>query len=507
MRVRIAGAFLLGGTLAACQPTPPPPLRVSLVGDVLLARDAAPALARDSAALSQRTRRGWSGSRYVVGNLECPLTTHRQPAAKPIVFRGEPRWASWLRRAGFTHLSLANNHSLDQHLPGLRDTDAATRAAGLGVLGFQPDSTAGCLPTLLGPDSSVAVLAYSAFREGRPGEGCVCGRDFAALCERLAAYKTLFPERAVLVYLHWGSEYAGRPGDEQREQARALIDHGAAAVVGAHPHVAQTVEYYRGRPILYSLGNFLFDQQGPATTLALQADFDLQGGQVVATYLRPLQLRQALPHPADARARAALAARLGRYSPEVELQPAAAGGWRLQPRQLVATDSLTGYFRRQVAVAGPAGVAQVRLRYLRHAGQHQAWLPTADGGRSVVDFSFPLYAFAAGDVDNDGYRDLLVGPVKATRFDSSRQRRLFVYSLDTLGRLQPRWRGSRLTFQLLYFRAERAADGRTYVRTIERAPNGRYCVGRYRWQGFGLALDSFLGQSLGLDAAYRRFFL
>lgn len=500
----------LSGMLTTCRPAPPaPPLRVSVVGDVLLARHVPAALARDSTVLARRARRWWAASRYVIGNLECPLTTHEQPAAKQFAFRAAPPWAGWLRRLGFTHVSLANNHTLDQHLTGLRDTYQATHAAGLAPLGYQPDSATGCLPTLLGRDSSVAVLAYSEFRTGEAGEGCVCGRDFAALCERLAAYKTLFPQRAVLVYLHWGTEYAGRPTERQRQQARTLIDCGAAAVVGAHPHVVQTVEYYRGRPMLYSLGNFLFDQRGAATNLAVQADFDLRAGRVVATYLRPIQLVRAVPRPADAPAQAALAARIGRYSSGVQLVPAgAAGGWRLRPTGPgAAFDSLPGFFGRRVAVTGPAGPATARLRALPRAHQTQVWVSTANGGTSVIDFRFPIYALSTGDVDNDGDTDLLIGPIKPTRFDSARHQRLFVYALDSAGRLQPRWRGSRLTYRLLYFRTERAANDRTFVRTLEQAPDGRYYIGRYHWQGFGLALDGFLARRRTLDAAYQCFVL
>ncbi len=495
--------------LAACQPEFDQPLRVSLVGDVLLARGVPAALARDSTALARRARHWWADSRYVVGNLECPLTTVVQPARKAFAFRAAPRWAGWLRRLGLTHVSLANNHTFDQHWAGLRDTDHAARAAGLQTLGYQADSLAGCLPTLLGRDSSVAVLAYSAFRAGSAGEGCVCGRSFATLCQRLAAYKTLFPQRAVLVYLHWGTEYAGRPTEQQQQQARTLIDCGAAAVVGAHPHVVQTVEFYRGRPILYSLGNFLFDQNREATTLAVQADFDLRAGRVVATYLRPLQLVRAVPHAASAHAQAALAARIRRYSPAVRLLPASgAGGWQLWSlAPNTAADSLPGYFERRITVTGPAGAATARLRGLPRAHQTQVWLPTPGGSASVVDFRFPIYTVGAGDVDNDGYTDLLLGPVKPTRFDSAWHRRLFVYALDSAGRLQPRWRGSRLTYRLLYFRAERRADGRTYVRTLEQDPDGYYCIGRYHWQGFGLTLDGFLARRRTLDAAYQSFVL
>ncbi|WP_051718702.1 CapA family protein [Hymenobacter sp. IS2118] len=507
----LLGAGILGGILTACQPAPPaPPLRVSVVGDVLLARSVPASLARDSTALARRARRWWAGASYVIGNLECPLTAHEQPVAgKQFTFRGEVKWADWLRRLGFTHVSLANNHTLDQHRPGLRDTERAVRAARLGALGYQPDSAAGCLPTLLGRDSSVAVLAHSAFRVGVAGEGCVCGRDFAALCERLAAYKTLFPRRAVLVYLHWGTEYAAQPTETQRQQARALIDCGAAAVVGAHPHVVQTVEFYRDRPIVYSLGNFLFDQRGAATDLALQADFDLRDGRVVATYLRPLQLRNAMPHAANARATAALAARLRRYSPAVQLTAnAAAGGWRVRPTGPgAAPDSLPAYFRRMVTVAGPTGPVVAHLRYLPHSQQYQAWARAPNGTATTVTLRYPVYAFGAGDVDDDGRADLLIGPVKPTPLDNGRRRRLFVYALDSAGRWQPKWRGSRLTYRLLHFRAVRGDGGRTYVRTVEQTPDGRYCVGQYHWQGFGLVLDQFLGQRLTLDDAYRCFVL
>jgi hypothetical protein len=501
--------LLLGLLLAACQAKPDQPLRVSVVGDVLLARRVPASLVHDSTNLTRRARYWWAGSRYIIGNLECPLTAHRQPVAKAFVFQAEPHYAGWLRRLGFTHVSLANNHTFDQHLAGLRATAHAAHAARLGTLGYQADSLTGCLPTLLGRDSSVAMLAYSDFPVRGAGAGCVCGRNFATLCERLAAYKTLFPQRAVLVYLHWGTEYAGQPTEVQQQQARMLIDCGAAAVVGTHPHVVQTVAFYRGRPILYSLGNFLFDQTRAATTLAVQADFDLRQGRVVATYLRPLQLVRAVPQAANAHAQAALEARIRRYSPAVQLVPAADGrGWRLLPTNSSAeVDSLPGYFQPRATVTGPTGAATARLRRLPRAHQTQVWLPTANGGASVIDFRFPLYAFGTGDVDNDGYVDLLVGPSKPTRFDSAWHRRLFVYALDSVGRLQPRWRGSRLTYRLLYFRAERDASGRTWVRTLEQAPDGRYCVGRYHWQGFGLALDGFLAQRRSLDAAYQCFVL
>ena len=499
--------LLLG--LAACTAPRPVPLRVSVVGDVLLARGVPTALARDSAALRDAARQLWAHSRYVVGNLECPLTTVQQPAAKRFVFRAAPRYAGWLRRLGLTHLSLANNHTLDQGPAGLRATAAAVQAAGLGPLGYAADSLAGCRPNLLGADSSVAVFAWSAFRQGMAGEGCVCGRDEEALRERVAAYKTLFPRRAVLVYLHWGHEYAARPSAGQQQQARQLIDCGADAVVGAHPHVVQSAELYRGRPILYSLGNFLFDQRGPAAdALALQADFDVRGGRVVATYLRPLRLTGAIPRPAAGPDQARLAARLLDAAHPVRLRPATGGGWQLLPAvaaEAPAASPTPDFFARQLTLTDSAGrPVRVRLRYLPLGGYYQA-LTQAGATESVLPLGFPVYRLSQGDVDNDGLPDLLVGPLKRTHFDSTLRRRLFVYRLVG-GRCQPRWLGSRVIYRLLDFRAVRdAATGRTYVRTVEQQPDGSYCLGRYYWQGFGLVLERFTHQQLTLDAAYLNF--
>jgi poly-gamma-glutamate synthesis protein (capsule biosynthesis protein) len=59
--------------------------------------------------------------------------------------------------------------------------------------------------------------------------------------------------------MHWGWEFEPEPSDRQKQFARAMIDAGASAVVGGHAHVTQGAEVYKGRPIVYSLGNFVFD--------------------------------------------------------------------------------------------------------------------------------------------------------------------------------------------------------------------------------------------------------
>jgi poly-gamma-glutamate synthesis protein (capsule biosynthesis protein) len=65
----------------------------------------------------------------------------------------------------------------------------------------------------------------------------------------------------VVVYIHWGSELLDWPNTGQREAAGWLIQNGADVIVGHHPHVVQTPECVRGRPVFFSLGNHVFDQR------------------------------------------------------------------------------------------------------------------------------------------------------------------------------------------------------------------------------------------------------
>jgi poly-gamma-glutamate capsule biosynthesis protein CapA/YwtB (metallophosphatase superfamily) len=96
----------------------------------------------------------------------------------------------------------------------------------------------------------------SAAGSDTPGIAWLVEEDMTA---DIKAARTVHGADLVIPFLHWGIEETPRPTDSQRQLARRLIDAGADAIVGAHPHVTQTIEWYRGRPIIYSLGNCVFD--------------------------------------------------------------------------------------------------------------------------------------------------------------------------------------------------------------------------------------------------------
>ena len=256
----------------------------------------------------------------VVGNLECPATTVQAPAFKRYVFRGDPQWLDSLRTYGFTHLNLANNHSVDQGRQGLRDTRENILKAGLIPIGadstMQAAATAITLmktlpqktlppapPCMEG--SNMPLSADTAERLSTPlhagrgrGEGfleeglqgsvyllasnrlplesfaylpdreSVSQEPFDSLLNRVKAIKMADSIAVVIVNLHWGAEHTLRPLPQQRLEAHALIDAGADVIIGHHTHTLQTSETYHGKPIFYSIGNFIFDQQKPLNTRA-----------------------------------------------------------------------------------------------------------------------------------------------------------------------------------------------------------------------------------------------
>ena len=79
----------------------------------------------------------------------------------------------------------------------------------------------------------------------------------------------------IIVYFHYGNEYSRSPNDDQVAMSHEVIDAGADVVLGSHPHVTQGIEVYNGKPIFYSLGNFIFDQSNPATHRAYFVEIDM----------------------------------------------------------------------------------------------------------------------------------------------------------------------------------------------------------------------------------------
>ena len=198
-----------------------------------------------------------------VCNLECVLAPGGQQAYKAFTFRGPPQAVPLLARY-FTAVDVANNHTGDYGPDAFGRQLTLLSEAGLECFGGGRNRAEARQPLLLERNGlRVALLGYCGFPprsfaagESTPGTAWM---NESEMIEDIRAARDKHHADVVIPFLHWGREESPRPADWQRALAHRLIDAGASAVMGAHPHVTQTIETYRGRPIVYSLGNFVFD--------------------------------------------------------------------------------------------------------------------------------------------------------------------------------------------------------------------------------------------------------
>ena len=215
----------------------------------------------------------FQSSDLVVANLECPATKIVQPNFKRYIFRAEPEWLQALKAHGITHLNLANNHSIDQGRAGLTDTKRNIEQVGMIPIGAGQDMQEAAQPVLLA-SSPRKVWLLTSLRlplenySYLPDKPCVSQESNDSLLAKVQRLKAADPQSLVIVTLHWGGEHTLKPIPSQRQQAYDLIDAGADALICHHTHTLQTVEQYKGKPIYYSIGNFIFDQKKPLNSRA-----------------------------------------------------------------------------------------------------------------------------------------------------------------------------------------------------------------------------------------------
>lgn len=227
-----------------------------------------------SAVLSEPLRNELSGADITMLNNEFPYSTRGTKAPdKQFTFRIDPSYVSILKESGTDIVTLANNHVLDYGTDALTDTFQTLDDAGIAYAGAGNSlERASRLITKKAGRRTFGFLAASRVfpvvswnvENAQPGVFSAYdpSRLTAAVSE--ARKKCDF----LCVYVHWGIERSTQPEAYQVSMAHALIDAGADAVIGAHPHVLQGVEYYKEKPVFYSLGNFIFYQNIERTAIA-----------------------------------------------------------------------------------------------------------------------------------------------------------------------------------------------------------------------------------------------
>ena len=239
-------------------------------------------------------------AQIVVGNLECPATKIESPVFKQYIFRSEPEWLDTLRQHGITHLNLANNHSIDQGREGLLDTKRNIKAAGMVPIGAGASMREAAGPVLLAssprkvwlvPSLRLALENYS-YLTDKP---CVSQEPIDSLMQRVFQLRKADSTAVIIVSLHWGGEHTLKPVPRQRMEAHQLILAGADALICHHTHTLQTIETFRGKPIYYSIGNFIFDPTHPINAEACIVRLKITSD-TINTETLPVQIRHCVPY-------------------------------------------------------------------------------------------------------------------------------------------------------------------------------------------------------------------
>lgn len=223
--------------------------------------------------LSEELQSEMQNADITMVNEEFPFSTRgTQAEDKQFTFRVAPDYVKILQEMGIDVVTVANNHALDYGTEALTDTFQTLDDAGIAYVGAGNDLERASQPyvTKIG-EKTFGFLAASrvipevSWNIDNKQPGMLCTYDSAELCE--AIRKTKESCDYVVVYVHWGIERENTPQDYQRQLGKAYIDAGADLVIGAHPHVLQGIEYYNGKPIVYSLGNYIFNQEIGSTVL------------------------------------------------------------------------------------------------------------------------------------------------------------------------------------------------------------------------------------------------
>lgn len=234
----------------------------------------------------------------VFANLENPLSDNKRVTG---FFRSEPGYGHGMKKSGVSIVSIANNHIFDAGEIGFLDTMKHLDDSGIKHVGGGANlETARRGKALIIKDTKIHFLAYTQF----------CNSNFTSAANNYPGIMPLDIDLAlediekarlesnfVFVSIHWGYENQPNVHPKQVEIAHDFIDAGADCIIGHHSHVPHGIEIYRGRPILYSLGNFIFGYYKSIWGENLLAEIVIQDKKISGVLVYPISGREEQMQP------------------------------------------------------------------------------------------------------------------------------------------------------------------------------------------------------------------
>lgn len=280
-----------------------PSIRIGAVGDIMIARDVQQHfLSSPDDFKMEEIVRELAINDFVLGNLETPVSRRGEPHHKQdphVTFCADPACLEILKILQLSAVTLANNHMLDFGPDALVDTRRHLDEVRMPHFGAGPDYHAANAPLLTEVNGvpiaflgTVYIYSSSTERAGRKSAGLADWR-IGPLLEQIRSLKA--KGYLVVVTVHWGLEYSFFPVQYQVRQARKMIDEGATLILGHGPHYPQGIERYKDGEIVYSLGNFIFDEPQWFAKRSFIYSARIANAAVVESSISPVRIENHLP--------------------------------------------------------------------------------------------------------------------------------------------------------------------------------------------------------------------
>ncbi|WMW79168.1 CapA family protein [Undibacterium cyanobacteriorum] len=279
-------------------------LSLVFVGDIVLDGKAGEHIQRGADPF-KGVKRIFESADLRIANLECVVALQGEVVDKNFNFRAHPRTLPYLAKY-VDAVSIANNHSGDFGPKAFSEMLTHLQQHQIGFFGGGNDLQQAHKPFIIEKNGyRIALLGYNEFMprsfEATAKDAGVAWSEDEQVAADIRDARSVYSADIVIPFMHWGWENELRSGPRQRALARKMIDAGADAVIGGHPHVIQDTEEYKGKPIIYSLGNFMIDAMDNANQARGWAvRLELKGTSVQRWQTQLIQLdEEGIPNSTD----------------------------------------------------------------------------------------------------------------------------------------------------------------------------------------------------------------
>lgn len=469
-------------------------------------------------------------------NLECPVSSGGASTGKVYCFRADTHFFAGARNAGFDIFSLANNHIIDWGLAACIDTRNLIERCGLVAVGAGATEDDARTPRIVRKNG--LTFAFAAY-VGKPLASMLPVGPARASCEEIVEEIEQVREQVdfVIISMHWGTEYESIPEKHQVRWAHRMIDAGADLIIGHHPHVLQSFEMYKGRYILYSLGNFVFDQRHLYQRQSGVFSCVFRKGCIDSVMFHPVLLQDFRPDLATDTTRTKILSQISTISKKFSANLLIMGNdcyltdssGTLQhrtPLRYVRTpgrkvtvhhrgldlyDSLDvplkSYYLTQHREIGDCCVVKdslVRITAVIHHVHeehnrllaHYTISPEQISAAYIRNQRLQPWKVVPGDIDGDGRSELCVAVDEYSRLPAASRQRIAVYEFGDSA-LIPVWLSPALAEELVDIRlTDIDDDGLDDLLVLEKTGDGTYRVVAYGWLGFGFSYYKMLAAVL-----------